>query len=68
MGQDLGPGSYVATPGTGESGTFIITNEGINVALGGDPRLGGVPSVTFNVQSGDVIEITGLGQVTLEPS
>ncbi len=68
VGQDLGPGSYVATPGAGQSGNFIITSEGINVVLGGDPSLGEVPSVTFNVQTGDVIEITGLGQVTLEPS
>ena len=68
VGQDLGPGGYVATPGTGQSGNFIITSEGINVKLGGDPSLGEVPSVALNVQSGDVIEITGLGQVTLEPA
>ena len=68
VGQDLGPGRYVATPGAGQSGNFIITSEGINEVLGGDPSRGGVPSVTFNVQSGDVIEIIGLRQVTLAPS
>ena len=68
VGQDLGPGRYVATPGAGQSGNFIITSEGINVVLGGGPSVGGVPSVTFRVQSGDVIEIIGLGQVTLTPS
>jgi hypothetical protein len=68
VGQDLGPGRYVATPGAGQSGNFIITSEGINEVLGGDPSRGEVPSATFNVQGGDVIEITGLGQVTLEPS
>lgn len=68
VGQDLGPGRYVATPGAGQSGSFIIASEGVYEVLGGDPSLGGVPSVTFNVQNGDVIEITGLGLVTLEPS
>jgi hypothetical protein len=68
VGQDLGPGSYVATPGAGQSGTFIITGEGVNEILSGDPRLGAVSSVTFNVQNGDVIEISGLEQVTLTPS
>ena len=68
VGQDLGPGRYVATPGAGQSGNFIITSEGINEVLGGDPSRRGVPSVTFNVQSGDAIEIIGLRQVTLAPS
>jgi hypothetical protein len=68
VGQDLGRGRYVATPGAGQSGNFIITNEGVNEILGGDPSLGGVPSVTFNVQNSDVIEISGLGQVMLAPS
>jgi hypothetical protein len=68
VGQDLGPGRYVATPGSGQSGQFIITNEGVNEVLGGDADDGGVPSYTVSVQSGDVIEITGLAQVTLAPS
>ena len=68
VGQDLGPGEYVATPGAGQTGTLIITSEGVNAVLGGDPRDGEAPNVTFNVQNGDVIEISGLGQVTLTPS
>lgn len=68
VGQDLGPGRYVASPGAGESGTFAIPREGVNATLGDDPNLGAVRSVTFNVENGDVIEISGLGQVTLTPS
>jgi hypothetical protein len=68
VGQDLGPGTYVATPGTGQSGKFIISSEGVNVTLGGDPNLGEVPDVTFSVQIGDVIQISDLGQVSLAPT
>jgi hypothetical protein len=68
VGQDLGPGRYVATSGAGESGTFIIPDEGVNVILSSKPGRGAVSSVTFNVQDRDVIEISGLEQVTLEPS
>jgi hypothetical protein len=68
VGQDLGPGGYVATPGAGQSGIFIIRPEGVNEILGGDPSLGEMPNVNFNVQNGDVIEISGLGQVKLTPS
>ena len=68
VGQDLGPGKYVATPGTGQSGTFIITSEKVNARISGDPGSGADSSVTFNVQIGDVIEISGLKQVTLTPS
>jgi hypothetical protein len=69
VGQDLGPGRYVATPGTGQSGTFIITAEGVNEHLSSAPRHGSASSsVTFNVQDGDVIEISNLAQVTLTPS
>lgn len=68
VGQDLGPGKYVATPAAGERGNFIITNEGINVVLGNVPGRGEMPSVTFSVRNGDVLTITGnLGQVTLQP-
>lgn len=68
VGQDLGPGRYVATPGSGQSGEFSIASEGVDEVLGGDPSDGGVSSYTFGVRSGDVIEITGLAQVTLTPS
>lgn len=68
VGQDLGPGKYVATPGNGQTGQFVIQSEGVAVTLGGDSSQGEVPSVTFTVQNGDVIEITGLGQVSLTPT
>lgn len=68
VGQDLGPGRYVATPGTGQSGNFIITSEGVDEILGGSSTTGGVPNVTFTVKKGDVIDISGLSQVTLTPS
>lgn len=68
VGEDLGPGRYVATPRSGESGNFIIPNEGVNEILGGSSSLGGVPTVTFTVNNGDVIEISGLTQVKLTPS
>jgi hypothetical protein len=68
VGQDLGAGRYVATPGAGQSGNFIIDNEGVNEILGGSSSTGGVPNVTFTVNNGDVIEISGLGQVKLTPS
>jgi hypothetical protein len=68
VGQDVGPGRYVATPGAGQSGNFIITSEGINETLGSDPSTGAVSSVTFAVQNGDVIEVSSLAQVTLNPT
>jgi hypothetical protein len=68
VGQDLGPGRYVATPGAGQSGKFIIKSEGVDQILGGDPTLGEVPSVTFSVNNGDIIDISGLGEVALAPS
>ncbi|MGH9090587.1 MAG: hypothetical protein ACRDZR_04265 [Acidimicrobiales bacterium] len=67
VGQDLGPGRYVATAGTGQSGNFIITSAGVDEILGGTSTLGGVPSVTFTVSKGDVIDISSLSQVKLTP-
>ena len=68
VGQDLGAGQYVATPGAGQHGNFMIKGDGVNVVLGRDSSTGAVSSVTFNVQNGDVIAISGLSQVTLTPS
>lgn len=67
VGQDLGTGRYIATPGAGQSGNFIITNEGVDEILG-DVTDGGVANVTVTVQKGDVIQISGLSQVTMTPS
>ena len=68
VGQDVGVGRYVATPGAGLSGNFIIDNQGVNEILGGDASFGGAPNVTFTVKKGDVIEISSLSEVTLTPS
>ena len=68
VGQDLGPGKYVATPDTGQVGQFVVKAEGVAVTLGGDSSQGEVPSVTFTVHTGDVIEISGLGQVSVTPT
>jgi hypothetical protein len=67
VGQDLGPGRYVATPTPGESGNFVIENEGVNEILGGDTSSGEVPNVTFTVKKGDVINVSSLSGVSLTP-
>lgn len=68
VGQDLGSGRYVASASTGQSGTLTIAREGVSVTLGNDTNHGQVRSVAFNVQDGDVIQISALRQVTLTPS
>jgi hypothetical protein len=68
VGQDLGPGRYIATPAPNESGNFVIENEGVNEILGGDTSSGDVPNVTFTVKKGDVISVSGLSQVMLSPA
>jgi hypothetical protein len=69
VGQDIGAGRYVATPGAGESGNFIVTgSDSVDEILGGSSADGGVPSVTTNLTKGDAIQISGLSQVTLTPS
>ena len=66
VGQDIGAGRYVATPGAGQSGNFIVSgNDSYNEILGGDSSTGGVPSVTVSLSNGDVIAISGLSQVTM---
>jgi hypothetical protein len=64
-GEDVGAGRYVATPGAGESGNFIVNDGGVNEILGGSL---GVPNVTLTLQDGDVITISGLNQVTMTPT
>jgi len=68
VGQDLGPGTYTATPGAGQSGNFIIENENVDAILGGSSADGGVPSETFSVSNGDVIQISSLSTVVMTPS
>lgn len=67
VGQDIAPGRYVATPGTGQSGNFIIEAEGVDEILGSADGIG-VPNVTVTIHKGDVIEISGLAQVTMTPN
>lgn len=66
VGQDLGGGRYVATPGAGQSGNFTVSgSDSYNEILGGDSSMGGVPSLTVTLSKGDVIAVSGLSQVTL---
>jgi hypothetical protein len=67
VGQDIGPGRYVATPGPGQSGNFMVEAEDVNEILGTAGGLG-VANVTVNLSKGDVITISGLSQVTMTPS
>jgi hypothetical protein len=68
VGQDLGPGRYVATPGLTQKGTLVIATEGVDATLAGNANQGGRPNVTFTVKTGDVIAISQLSQVTLAPT
>lgn len=66
VGQDIGAGRYVATPGVGQSGNFIVTgNDSYNEILGGSSADGGVPSVTVSLTTGDVIQVSSMSQVTM---
>jgi len=65
VGQDLGAGRYVATPGAGQSGNFVVEAEGVDEILGGSD---GVPKVTVDLQSGDVVDISGLASVMMTPT
>jgi hypothetical protein len=66
VGQDIGAGRYVATPAAGQSGNFIVQgNDSYDEILGGSAADGGVPSVTVTLSKGDVVDISGISQVTL---
>lgn len=67
VGQDIGAGRYLATPGAGQSGNFIVEAEGVDEVLGASNGLG-VPNVKVNLQKGDVIDISGLSAVTMAPT
>jgi hypothetical protein len=67
VGQDIGAGRYIATPGAGQSGNFIVINESVDEILG-NSSAGGVPNVTVNLQDGDVVNIGSLSQVTMTPA
>jgi hypothetical protein len=66
VGQDIGAGRYVATPGAGQSGNFIVSgNDSYDEILGGGSDVGGVPSVSVSLTKGDVITISSLSQVVM---
>jgi TM2 domain-containing membrane protein YozV len=65
VGQDIGAGRYVATTSAGSSGNFIVTGtDNVDEILGVSGGQG-VPSVSTNLTNSDVIQISGLSQVTL---
>jgi len=69
VGQDIGAGRYVATPGAGQSGNFIVSgNDSYDEILGDPSADGGVPNVSVTLTDGDIIDISGLSQVTLTAS
>ena len=70
VGQDIGAGRYVATPAAGESGNFIVHDSQtgmskINEVLGSGSDYGQVPNVATYLNNGDIVEISGIDQVTL---
>lgn len=66
VGQDVGAGRYVVTPGDGESGNFIVSGkDSYDEILGGDTSLGEVPKVSSTLSRGDIIDISGMNEVTL---
>lgn len=69
VGQDIGAGRYVVTPGSGQSGNFSVTgSDEYNEILGSDKSLDEVPSVSVTLTDGDVIALSGMSQVTFTPS
>jgi hypothetical protein len=69
VGEDVGAGRYIVTPGAGQSGNFMVDgNDSYNAILGGDSSTGGVPNLTVSITNGDKITISSLGQVTFTPS
>jgi hypothetical protein len=68
VGQDIGAGRYVATTTPGSSGNFIVSGQDSVNEILGQNDVGGVPSVTTDLTDGDVISISGLGQVTMTPT
>jgi hypothetical protein len=69
VGEDIVAGRYVATPGAGQSGNFMVDgSDSYNEILGGSSANGGVPSLTVNLTKGDIISISSLSQVIFTPS
>lgn len=67
VGEDIGAGRYVATTAPGDSGNFIVNGSNYVDEILGQNGFGGVPKVTTDLSNGDVITISGLGEVTMTP-
>lgn len=67
VGQDIGAGRYIATTTAGSSGNFFVHGANSVNEILGQNGFGGVPNVTTDLADGDVITISGLGQVTMTP-
>jgi hypothetical protein len=70
VNQDIGPGRYVATPGSGQSGNFSVKGKSffgnsVNEILGSDTSLSEVPSVNVTLTKDDVISVSGMSQVVM---
>jgi hypothetical protein len=66
VGEDIGAGRYVATPGPGQSGNFIVSGSNTYNEILGGSSIGRVPNLTVDLANGDVIDISGLSQVTFD--
>ena len=69
VGQDIGSGRYVVSPGAGQSGNFTVSgSDSYNEILGNDKSMGEVPNLTVNLTDGDIVAISGLSIVTFTPA
>lgn len=68
VGEDIAAGDYTVSPGSGQSGNFIVHGrDSYNEILGGDTNYGGVPSLTVSLHEGSEITISSLSQVAFTP-
>jgi hypothetical protein len=69
VGQDIGAGRYVASPGAGQSGNFMVDgSNSYNEILGSDASMSEVPTLTVDLSDGDTISISGMSQVSFAPA
>lgn len=67
-GKDVAVGLYNVTTAAGQSGNFIVTGkDSYDEILGTDTSLDEVPTLTVSLSKGDVIELSGISQVTMTP-